>query len=476
MELSTSRRTLIFITVMCTSFMTSALGTALSTAIAPISSDMGISVATGQWLTSGYTLIMAIIMPLTAFLIRRFPTKRLFLIGIGIGLFGLVVATLAPVFPILLLGRIIQACGNGILFAMSQVVIISIYPIEKRGSALGIFGMAGTASPVIAPTLGGIVIDLVGWRGIFAIVFCVMACLFVLAFFVFKNVLETERKHFDILSFVLSMFTFGGIILGIGNLGTYGITSFFVWPLLVIGVVAAVIFARRQLHLDEPFIDVRMYMQKEYTIATISTVIVYFVLYGSLLIMPLYVESALGLSATIAGLVTMPGSLALVILSPIAGRIYDKYGMKLLFFIGSILLIASNIAMLPVTIETPIAVAIVLKLLRCLGAGCFMMPLIAWGTSNVRQEIVADATAMLSSMGQIGGSLGSAVLVAVMATVSAGSMAEGSAANIANMDGTVAAFALMTIVSVVLFIFAFLVNRKDKGKDHVIAQKEVGLD
>ncbi len=463
MQLSSSRRTLIFINVMIASFTTSALGTALSTAIAPISNDMGISVATGQWLTSGYTLVMAIIMPLTAFLIKRFPTKRLFLIGVLIGLFGLSISAFAPNFPLLLTGRIIQACGNGILFAMSQVIIISIYPVEKRGSAMGIFGIAGTASPVIAPTLGGLIIDFIGWRGIFGIVFCLMACVFVMALFVFKNVLEIERKKFDILSFILSMFTFGGIILGVGNLGTYGITSVYVWPILVVGIVAAVLFVRRQLHLDEPFIDMRMFKSKEYTIAIISTIIVYFALYGSLLIMPLYVESALELPATIAGLVTMPGSLAMVIYSPFAGRIYDKYGMKILFLIGSLLLIVSNVAMLPFTVETPIAIAIVLKVLRCLGAGCFMMPLIAWGTSHVRNEVVADATALLSSMGQIGGSLGSAVLVAVMASVTAGAAASGVASNIANMDGVVVAFAVMTLVCVVLLVFAiFFVKSKKK--------------
>ncbi len=457
MQVSSGKRKVIFVNIMITSIAVTSLTTAFSTALAPISAEMDISLATGQWMLSGYTLTMGIIMPLTAFLIRRFHTKPLYLSGIILALVGLAISFFSPNFPMMMVGRVLQSCGNGTLTAMAQVIILTIYPPEKRGSAMGMYGLASTVAPIFAPTLGGIVVDLISWRAIFGIVFCVMAASLVMAIAVFKNVLETEQKRFDIPSFILSILAFGGVTLGVGNLATYGITSVYVWPVLLIGAIAAVFYVRRQLHLDDPLLDVRMLKTKEYAISVISNVLVYFLMFGQTVLMPLYVQSGLGMSATMAGLVTLPAAIGIAIFSPFAGRIYDAHGIRALFLTGAVVLFISNAGMLFVSAETNLAVGIILNFFRSMGTGCLMMPLITWGTSHVRQEIVADATAMLSSLGSIAGAIGSAVLVAIMTAVATSVSA--TYGDAANMVGINAAFGGMAIVSLALVVIGVIIIR-----------------
>ena len=204
-RISPQRRTLIFLNILISCIASSMLSTALTTALSLISNDLQISVTTGQWITSGYSLAMGIIMPLTAFLITRFPTKKLYLSGIGIFLGGLLISFVSQNFYTMMIGRILQACGNGILMSMAQVVILTIYPVEQKGTIMGWYGLASGAAPVIAPTLAGILIDLISWRAIFLVVSIIMLLSFVMAFFVFDNILETTQKDFDGTSFILSI-------------------------------------------------------------------------------------------------------------------------------------------------------------------------------------------------------------------------------------------------------------------------------
>ena len=204
------RRTLIFINILISCIASSMLSTALTTALLPMTESLNISVSTGQWLTSGYSLVMGIIMPLTAFMITRFPTRRLYLSGIGVFIVGLVISACAFNFPMMMAGRVLQASGNGILMSMAQVVLLTIYPPEKRGTVMGWYGLASGAAPVIAPTIAGVLVDTIGWRSIFYIVLGVMMISFVFAICVFDDVLDTRKKKFDIVSFALSIFAFGG--------------------------------------------------------------------------------------------------------------------------------------------------------------------------------------------------------------------------------------------------------------------------
>ncbi len=446
------KRNLIFINIVISCIASSMLATALTTALLPISEDLGLSVTTGQWLTSGYSLVMAIIMPLTAFLINRFPTKRLYPTAIFIFMCGLLVSALSVNFAMMMVGRVLQACGGGMLTAMAQVIILTIFPAEKKGKAMGWYGLSIGAAPVIAPTLAGLLVDSVGWRAIFFVSLGIMLISFIYALLVFENVLETEKRKFDVASFIMSAFAFGGITLGIGNLGTFGGMSVTALVPLVIGIVFAAIFSTRQLHQDRPFLDLRILKNKHYTVSVLGSMLLYFNIYGGTVILPLYVQQTLGLTATTAGLVTLPGSLASVIVSPFAGQLYDKTGMRILFVCGSVLLAVSNGLMCLVNLNMGLWVAIVLNIVRNIATACLLMTLVTWGASTVTADKTSHATALLTSLRTIAGSLGSAVFVAIM-TISAAN-ATSLATDAASMHGVNMAFLGMLISDVVMLVLA----------------------
>ncbi len=461
-KVSDRRRSVIFVNIVISSIATTSLMTALSTALNPLANDMQISLSTVQWVTSGYSLTMGIIMPLTAFLIKRFPTRYLYISGLAIAICGLFISFVSPSFPVLMIGRVLQACGNGILVAMGQVIILTLYPVEKRGSAMGLFGLAQTVAPIIAPTIGGIIVDMISWRAIFAVVGAVMIVSLVMACAVFANVLDTSRKHFDIPSFIISVFAFGGITLGVGNLSAYGFTSLFVWPALLIGVVALIVFVRRQLHMSEPILEVRLFKRRGYTVSVVMNMLLYFMMLGNTVVLPLYVQSVMGESATVAGLVTLPGALVSAVCNPFAGRLYDRIGIRPLLLFGSVLLFASCLGMFLITMETPIAVVVVLHAVRCLAIGCVMMPIITWGTSQVDGKNVPDAAAILQTLGTIAGAIGSAVCVGLMTIISANAtLAEGQTSSI---EGVNAAYLCMAIASVALYLIAIVFGRDMRRK------------
>lgn len=444
--MNTKKRTVVMLNLIVTCIASSFLQTALTTALPPIINDLHISVSQGQWLTSGYSLAMGIMMPLTAFLITRCPTKKLYISAIGIFLAGLAVCIFATNFPVMMIGRILQACSNGITTSMAQ----------------GWYGLSVGAAPVIAPTIAGVLVDTLGWRTIFVIAFAVLLASFVLAVCVFDDVLETHVKKFDIYSFILSAFAFGGITLGIGNISSMGITSVMTVLPLVVGMITGVMFTQRQLHLDEPFLNVRTLKVHDYRISVIGSMMLYLVMMGSSVIMPLYVQNILGKSATVSGLVTLPGSLAMAMISPFAGKIYDKFGMKRLAVAGTVMMMASTLGMSFITAETSIVVASVLNVVRSIAIGCLMMPFVTFGISSMGTENTAHGTALLTSLRTIAGAIGTAVFVGILNVVS-DSRRAASYGN-AGIYGLRVAFVCMTAVTVVMFIIMLFGIKTGKHK------------
>jgi EmrB/QacA subfamily drug resistance transporter len=349
-------------------------------------------------------------------------------------------------------GRILQACGNGVLLSVAQVTILTIYPIEKKGTMMGTYGLATTAAPVIAPTIAGLMIDAFGWKSIFYVVLVVMVISFIMACIVFEDVLELQDKKFDFLSFAESIFAFGGITLGIGNITSYGLFSVSAGVPLLVGIMGSICFIYRQLNSDTPFLDIRILQNRQYRISVISSMLLYFTMMGSSVLMPLYVQTVMGYSAVVSGLVTLPGSLATALVSPFAGRMYDKMGIRKIFIAGSICLVLSNAGMALITLNTPLVVAAVFNVIRNVSIGSLMMPLLTWGTGCVKPEKVADASSLLTSFRTISGSIGSAVFVGIMTAV--GSASAASYGDGALMHGLNMAFAAMGLSALVLAALA----------------------
>ena len=457
-ELSSKKRTMIFICLVVSGIASSMLSTAMTTALPNVVEYFGISTSVGQWITSGYSLAMGMIMPLTAFLITRFPTKKLYLVGIGGFILGLLVSIFAGNFGIMMAGRILQACGNGVLMTAAQVIILTVYPVDKKGTMMGTYGLATTAAPVVAPTIAGLMIDAFGWKSIFYVALVILAVSFVISCFVFEDVLELQDKKFDVVSFVESIVGFGGITLGIGNISSFGLISVEGGLPLIIGAVVCALFILRQCGLEKPFLDVKILANRNYAVSVIASMVLYLVMMGSSVMMPLYVQSVMGYSAVVSGLVTLPGSLATAVVSPFAGNLYDRIGIKKIFVAGSAALIISNVGMYFLTMNTPLWTAAALNVIRNISIGSLMMPLLTWGTSNVHPQKVADASSLLTSLRTIAGSIGSAVFVGIMTAVSAASAAVYG--DNALMHGMNVSFLWMAAGAVILFLISIFAVRE----------------
>ena len=459
-EIKDGQRAMIFLCLVVSGISSSVLSTAMTTALPGVVEYFGISTSVGQWITSGYSLVMGMIMPLTAFLITRFPTKRLYLTGIGAFIAGLLVSIFAGDFALMMVGRVLQACGNGVLMTAAQVVIITIYPIKKRGTMMGTYGLATTAAPVVAPTIAGLMIDAFGWKSIFYVSLVIMILSFIISCIVFDDVLELQDKKFDVVSFVESIVAFGGVTLGIGNLSTFGILSIEAGVPLLLGAVVCVFFVTRQCRLEKPFLDVKILVNRNYAVSVISSMVLYLVMMGSSVMMPLYVQSVMGYSAVVSGLVTLPGSLATALVSPFAGKLYDEIGIKKIFVAGAAALVISNIGMFFLSMETPLWTAAALNVIRNISIGSLMMPLLTWGTSNVHPTKMADASSLLTSLRTIAGSIGSAVFVGIMTMVAASS-AETYGDN-AMMHGMNMSFFWMAVGAAVLLLIAVFAVREKR--------------
>nr|WP_302649760.1 DHA2 family efflux MFS transporter permease subunit [uncultured Agathobaculum sp.] len=458
-QLTHRKRTLIFINLVVSGIATSILSTAMTTALPNLVEYFGVSTALGQWVTSGYSLAMGMVMPLTAFLITRFPTKKLYMTGIGCFIIGILLSIIGRNFALMMVGRVLQACGNGVLLSAAQVVILTVYPREDRGTMMGTYGLATTAAPIIAPTIAGLMIDAFGWKSIFYLVLVIMVISFVISAAAFADVLEIEHKKFDFLSFAESIFAFGGITLGVGNLSSYGLVSLQAGLPLLIGIVVCALFVLRQCKLPKPFLDVKILRSWNYMISVVASMVLYLVMMGSSVMMPLYVQSVMGYSAVTSGLVTLPGSLATAIISPLAGRMYDRMGIRKIFIAGAAALVISNAGMVFITMNTPLWGAAVLNVIRNLAIGSLMMPLLTWGTSSVATTKIADASSLLTSFRTIAGSIGSAVFVGIMAVASAG--AQAAYGDAAAMHGMNVAFFWMAVGALILLGIAIFCT---KGK------------
>lgn len=464
-ELTDKRRMLIFLNMVISGIATSILSTAMTTALPSLVTYFGVSTAVGQWVTSGYSLAMGMVMPLTAFLITRFPTKKLYMVGVGCFIAGILCSIFSGNFAVMMVGRILQACGNGVLMSSAQVIILTVYPLEKRGTMMGTYGLATTAAPIVAPTIAGLMIDAFGWKSIFYLVMTILLVSLLICAIVFEDLLELQNKKFDFLSFLESIFAFGGIALGIGNITGYGLISVEAGIPLLIGIVSCAFFIVRQCRLEKPFLDVKILGSRCYAVSVVSSMVLYFVMMGSSVMMPLYVQSVMGYSAVVSGLVTLPGSLATALVSPFAGRLYDKMGIRKIFMAGSVDLTVSNIGMFFLNINTPLWVAAVLNVIRNISIGGLMMPLLTWGTSSVNHQKVADASSLLTSLRTIAGSIGSAVFVGIMTVVSTESAAEYG--DKALMHGMNMSFFWMAVGSLILLLISILGTRNNKPADSV---------
>lgn len=447
-EMGTRRRSLIFINIVISCIAASMMSTALSTGLPSIIADFDVTASTAQWLTSGYMLAMAVMMPTTAFLVRRFPTRMLYTVVVAVFLAGVVIDFLAVNFGMLMVGRIMQACSNGVLMAMSQIILMSIYPTTRHGTILGWYGLALTVAPIVAPAVAGVLIDAISWRGVFLIPMVIMSVSLVVALATMTNITDVVKSKIDVPSLILCAFTFGGVTMGISNILSYGATSMFTLVPLVVGIVCTVLFVRRQLSMERPFLELRLFRNRRFTVSVIVGMMFYALILALSVLMPLYYQSGLGYSATASGVFLIFGSLACAIITPVAGKWYDARGIRSMVIFAAIVLIIGNAGLALAGPEVNVVLSVVFYTVAAL-SGCQMMPMSAWGINAVAPEHKVDATSLINSLRTLGGALGMSISMGLMEFVASGS---GGTYSESIMSGMSVTFAVLAALAVVILL------------------------
>jgi EmrB/QacA subfamily drug resistance transporter len=450
-----SRKGIFFVLVLG-SVITSIVSTVMSTALPVIMVDFSIPASQAQMVTSIYSLVSGIMILATAFIVKRFPTKNLFFIGMGLFTIGILCCAVAPTFSIMLLGRIIQGVGYGIIISMTQMVILIIIPSAKRGFAMGVYGLAVTFAPVVAPMVAGVIIDHWGWRVIFWIILLFCLVDFICGAKFMKNVLENSKPSFDLLSMVLAAIGFTGIVLMAGNMGSYPFVSVQVALLLAIGLVALILFAVRQMKIESPLLNLRVFKTRDFTVAVIICMIFYALMNGMSTIIPILVQTVQGQSATVFGIVIAPCALITGLMSPVAGKLYDKIGMKPLAMLGTALVLISEISTLFVREDMSSYILIIPLVILGFGMSFVMMNLAAFGMEKLEGAEKTDGTALMTCLRTIGGALGAAGFVSLMSVG-----VTDSNYTMANVRHSYVGMVILAVVCVVL-AFGFIKQNKQK--------------
>ncbi|TYR74648.1 multidrug efflux MFS transporter [Rossellomorea vietnamensis] len=388
--------------------------TLLATALPHIMRDLDLSANTAQWLTTVFMLVNGVMIPITAFLIGRYTTRRLFLTAMGLFAAGTFICAVAPTFFFLMMGRIVQASGAGIMIPLMQTVFFVIFPVEKRGSAMGLFGLVISFAPAIGPTLSGYLVDQYPWRVLFYVVLPIAIIDFIIAFFVLKNVTKLTNPKLDVLSIILSTLGFGGILYGFSTAGTAGWGSAQVLLSLLLGSVILYVFIKRQFELEQPILEFRVFKFGIFTLATIIGMIMFIAMIGGATILPIYMQNMHEFSAFESGLMLLPGALIMGIMNPVSGRIFDKFGAKMLAIVGLTIVTISTFFFTNLTTETSFTYMAVVNAVRMFGVALVMMPVTTAGLNQLPPSLIPHGTAMNNTMRQISGSVGTALLVTIM--------------------------------------------------------------
>lgn len=457
----------------------------LSAALPTIVSDFGISVTTGQWLTSIFQLVMGVMVPLTAYLTRRFSTRQIVIASMAVFTLGSVFAWLGSSFVLVLIGRLLEAVGTGVMWPVLQITVFSIYPLSRRGMAMGTVGMAMSVAPAIGPTLGGVQTDLNGWRSIFLTLTVIGVISLFLAIFGLRNFGTRDASaKADFFSVGLSIFGFGGLMFGFTNIESYPFTHPMVWLAMLIGVVGIVWFVLRQIHgarrqsadpsKQPPLLNLSVLKNKSFTVGTVTAALSFFAFSSIMVIMPLYIQDCRGYSATISGLVMLPGAFGQCIAQFFGGKALDRFGARPVALIGSITLLFGTIMMSLISMTSWIWWVSIWQFVRQIGMGFVLMPITTWSLNCLEPEEVSAGSAVTNTVRQIAGAIGAPVLVILMETFTAlrwaaigGAKNMYAVANVFGIQWALRVSATICFIMVVMVFFGVRGNGAGSTRDTV---------
>jgi len=387
--------------------------TALNIALGELSGIFSVSPTTIQWLATAYFLTLGILVPVTGMAMQKFTTRQLFLTSLTLSIVGTVVAALAPIFPVLLIGRIIQAAGLAIILPLTQNVIFTIFPPQKRGGAMGAMGLVILAGPTLGPTLAGLILDTLSWHWIFWFTIPFLLLSLIIGYLYVPNLNEPRNVKVDLLSVVLSTIGFGGVVYGMSVGGEQGWTSPVVIATVIIGLIALIGFGLRQHKMEQPMLNLQAFKHPLFTLGLIMNVITFFNMLSTLVVLPMYMQMALLLTAFASGLALLPGSLLNCVLAPIIGRMFDRFGPKAIITPGTILVAVSYLLYMQSDSNTAQWFIVVTHIIMMIGIGMVLASVQTNTLNALPKPLYPDGIAISQTSQQVAGAIGIAIMVSI---------------------------------------------------------------
>ncbi|RUT45514.1 DHA2 family efflux MFS transporter permease subunit [Paenibacillus anaericanus] len=454
-------------------FLSTLNQTLLNIALSNLMDVFHVTATTVQWISTGFMLVNGILIPITAYLMKRFTTRQLFLSAMLFLLIGSIICAVAPNFSVLLAGRMIQAAGAGIIMPLMMSVVLTIFPVEKRGSAMGLLGLAIIFAPAIGPTLSGFVIQYHSWRWLFIGLIPLVLIVILLAYKYLVNVSETSKSKLDVVSVLLSTFGFGFILYGFSSAGSRGWDDLFVILTLVIGIVVTALFCIRQMKSDDPLLNLSVFKHKVFTLTSVINVLITMMMYADMILLPIYLQKGRGFTAFDAGLLLLPGALVNAFMSPVTGKLYDRFGAKPLFIIGLLFIIPSMWAVTDLSVTTTYMFLMIRTICLRIGLSFITMPLNTAGLNALPKQLGMHGSAVNNTVRQIAGAIGTAVVITIytaQATSHAATVMHSNPSTtpellktLASILGASDAYYFMMILAVIALVITLFMPKKKKS-------------
>jgi DHA2 family lincomycin resistance protein-like MFS transporter len=433
--------------------------TVLSVALPPVMADFAVAPSTAQWLTTGFMLTMAVVIPTTGYLIQRLTIRAMFATALLLFLAGTALAAVATGFPMLLAGRVVQAGGTAMVLPLLMTTTLTSVPVAYRGTVMGLNSVVISVAPAIGPTVSGVLVDSLGWRWLFGLMLPIAVVVLLVGLVIIRTTSETRTAPFDGLSVVLSAFAFGGLVYGLASIDALVGGSAAPLVALVVGAVALALFVRRQVRLqrtEAALLDLRPLAVPNFRISVAIVVICMATMLGTVVVLPIYLQSGLGVSVLTTGLLLLPGGLVQGVLSPIVGRLYDAVGPRPLVIPGALLLAGGQWWLSTVGAQTSLGLVVAMHVVFCIGMATLMTPLMTVSLGSLPRSRYAHGAAIMNTLQQLAGAAGVALLVAAL-TIGAAGATGGLAA--ALVSGTQGAFVLGGCLGLVAVVCAPFVRR-----------------
>ncbi|WP_072736941.1 DHA2 family efflux MFS transporter permease subunit [Rhodococcus triatomae] len=457
------RHLLVIGVLLVASFVVILNETVMTIAIPVLQTELGVQPSVGQWLTTAFMLTMAVVIPLTGYLIQRVPTRTLFVLAMSLFSAGTLIAFGAPGFGVLLFARIVQASGTAIMLPLLMTTIMTLVPPARRGAMMGNISIVIAVAPALGPTVSGFILDHFGWRWIFGFVAPIALATLVLGARLVIPVAETSASRIDLLSVPLAVLGFGGLVYGLVGIGesAEADSAVPVWAPFLVGAVAMAAFVARQIRLqreDRALLDLRVFGSRQFTVAVVAMLLAMATMMGTFIIVPYFAQTVLLFDPLQTGLLTLPGGLLMGLAGPIVGRIYDVRGPRVLVVPGALLISLGVWMLTTVSTGTSLWWLVLSNMALCLGLAATFTPLMTSGLGSIDAHLYSHGSAVVGTFQQVAGAAGTALFVTVMTVVAAGSGHPAESPE-AIVDGVRSVFLVAGVLSFVLIAACLFVRK-----------------